>query len=102
MAGLIWQALGPDACARPLRWLLTVSSLTARPRGRWRGPRLPFPSSSTCPWFLAAGTKLSSSGSSQCPRLYLIPGTPLRVLPRLLRLQKARQVEPAAPSMTTA
>ena len=69
MAGLIWQALGPDACARPLRWLLTVSSLTARPRGRWQGPRLPLLSSSACLWPLAAGTKLSSSGSSQCPRL---------------------------------
>lgn len=89
MAGLIWQVLGPDACAWGLQWLLAASSPAAWPRGRWRGLQLPFPSSSVCPGPLAAGTELSSSGSSQCPRLYLIPGTPLRVLPRHLCLQKA-------------
>lgn len=103
MAGLIsWQALGRDACARPLRRLLATSSPAAQLGDRWRGPRLPFLSSGACPRPLAAGTELSSSGSSQCPGLYLIPGTPLRVLRRLLCLQKTRQVELAAPSMTIA
>lgn len=86
----------------PVHSLLRPSIPVARPGDRRRGLRLPFPSSGACPRPLAAGAKLSSSGSSQCPGLYLIPGTPLRVLHRLLCLQTARQVEPAAPSMTIA
>lgn len=86
----------------PVHSLLRPSIPAARPRDRRWGPRLPFLFSRACPRPLAAGAKLSSSGSSQCPGLYLIPGTPLRVLHRLLCLQKAHQVEPAAPSMTIA
>lgn len=65
MAGLIsWQALGPDACARPLRRLLAASIPAARPSpgtdGGARGSPFRPPAPAPGPWLPAPGSVLQA------------------------------------------